>query len=77
MAAKKHEKAAGRSRAGRPRVESEAARSRRIVTFVTEGEFERLKEIADEEDRSLSYIARRIIENHLSQAQAEQDPRSG
>ncbi|MCP3870078.1 MAG: hypothetical protein GY703_18675 [Gammaproteobacteria bacterium] len=51
---------------GRPRAEPKAARSKRVVTFVTKQELESLEQIAYEEDRSLSAIVHRIIVQHLS-----------
>lgn len=68
MATEKSERTAGPPRRGRPRVMVEEARSRRVVTFVTGGELEHLERIAKEEDRSLSAVVRRIIEQHLQQA---------
>ena len=37
------------------------ARSRRVVTFVTESEFAALEHIAEREDRSLSAVTHRLL----------------
>ncbi len=51
----------GRQRLGRPRLNSEEARSNRIVTFVTNSEMVKLERIADQERRSLSAVVHRIL----------------
>ncbi len=56
---------AARCKRGRPGQAPEEARSNRVVTFVTSGELEGLEQIAQEEDRSLSGVVHRIIEQHL------------
>jgi len=45
-----------RPRRGRPPVQPEQARSRRIVTFVTQSEWKALKEISDRYGRSMSAV---------------------
>ena len=50
---------------GRPHKKSAAARCKRVVTFVTELEEERLKDLAIDEDRSLSFVVHRIIAQGL------------
>ena len=50
---------------GRPHKTSAAARCKRVVTFVTELEEERLKDFAIDEDRSLSFVVHRIIAQGL------------
>jgi len=57
--------AAHRPRRGRPSQAPDVARSNRVVTFVTGRELEGLEQIAQEEDRSLSAVVHRIIEQHL------------
>ena len=56
-------KAAGRR--GRPMRVPKEARSKRVVTFVTDQELSGLEQIADEEGRSLSAVVHRIIAQHL------------
>jgi hypothetical protein len=46
---------------GRPPLPSSKARSKRIVTFVTEHELDELKEIAGKESASLSYTMYQLI----------------
>ncbi len=41
------------------------ARAKRVVTFVTNRELERLEQIAQEEDRALSTLVHRIIAQYL------------
>ena len=50
---------------GRPHKISAEARCKRVVTFVTELEEERLKDFAIDEDRSLSFVVHRIIAQGL------------
>ena len=52
-------------RRGRPRLESDEARSNRVVTFVTDRQLEALDRIVEEEDRSLSAVVHRIIASHF------------
>ena len=54
-----------RAKRGRPSEAQEKARSKRVVTFVTERELECLEQIADKEDRSLSAVVHRILAQHL------------
>jgi hypothetical protein len=54
-----------RTKRGRPSEAPEKARSKRLVTFVTERELDCLDRIANKEDRSLSAIVHRIIVQHL------------
>ena len=54
-----------RARRGRPGLAPDQARSHRVVTFVTVDELEGLEQIAQEEERSLSAVVHRIIEQHL------------
>jgi hypothetical protein len=54
-----------RPKRGRPSQVPEAARSNRVVTFVTNRELESLEQIAYEEDRSLSAVVHRIVVQHL------------
>jgi len=55
-----------RMRHGRPRAEPKAARSNRVVTFVTDHELDHLEQMAYEEDRSLSAIVHRIVVQYLA-----------
>jgi molybdopterin-guanine dinucleotide biosynthesis protein A len=51
---------------GRPAHSKDVARPHRVVTFVTEAQSERLKEIAQGDDRSLSAVIYRIISHYLN-----------
>ena len=55
----------GRQRFGRPRQNPEDVRSKRIATFVTMGELEKLERIAEKERVSLSAVVYRMISNCL------------
>jgi hypothetical protein len=48
-------------RRGRPPKPAEEARSRRTVTFLTEGEYSRLVDIAREENMSISAMAHKLL----------------
>ncbi len=67
----------GRRRGGRPPRAPEAARSHRVVTFVTGRELAILERIAEEEDRSLSAVVHRIIVQQLKDVRPAQRYRSG
>jgi hypothetical protein len=55
---------------GRPRREPESARSHRLVTFLTEAEFEKLAQMAARDERSLSSTAHRIIRDRLQESES-------
>jgi hypothetical protein len=57
-----------RKRLGRPRLNSEAARSNRVVTFVTNSELAKLARIAEQERISLSAVVHRILSGFLRDA---------
>ena len=50
---------------GRPRVGSRVARSHRVVTFVTERELQYLKQVVNDEDRSMASVVHLIIVSHI------------
>ncbi len=52
-------------RRGRPPGAPESIRHRRVVTLVTDAEFEQLTKIADENDKSVSATAHQIISRYL------------
>jgi hypothetical protein len=56
-----------RRRMGRPAGPVTAARRNRVVTLVTDAEFEELTSIAEAENRSLSAVVHQILKNHLAQ----------
>ena len=53
---------------GRPTRDSEKARNNRVVTFVTNSEREKLYRIAEQEDRSVSWIVHRVLSEFLKGA---------
>jgi hypothetical protein len=55
-------------RRGRPPSPAGSGRPRRIVTFVTVAEFEKLNEIAEREDRSLSAVVHRLLSHALAES---------
>jgi hypothetical protein len=57
-----------KSQRGRPRLARNKIRSCRIVTFVTKTELEKLKQIALDDDRSLSAAVHRIISKYVEGA---------
>ena len=57
--------AARRPERGRPNRPLDKARSERVVTFVTKRDLETLQQTADDAERSLSAVVRRIIVQHL------------
>ena len=63
-----HSKRNESRRAGRPRSQPELTRSHRLVTFLTEPEFEQLAMMAAREERSLSSTAHRIIRDRLQES---------
>jgi len=52
---------------GRPPGPPETARPHRVVTFVTRGELEKLEDIAEREERSLSAVTHRLLSRALEQ----------
>jgi hypothetical protein len=55
----------GRKRLGRPRLNQDKVRSKRIVTFVTNSEFVKLAHIAENERVSLSLAVHQILSGFL------------
>ena len=53
------------TRMGRPPLPTEKARCKRVVTFVTPSEMERLVELVSDSNESLSSVCHRIICKHL------------
>ncbi len=51
----------GSHRLGRPPGDPESIRRKRVVTLVTDAEFEKLARIADEEEKSLSAMVHHIM----------------
>jgi hypothetical protein len=46
---------------GRPPMPAEEARTRRTVTFLTEGEYSKLVEISDRNNMSISALAHKLL----------------
>jgi len=59
------------SRLGRPRLPSDVARSERIVTFVTPGEFESIAELSDRLSLSLSATVYRLLSEALERSKRD------
>jgi hypothetical protein len=57
-----------RIRLGRPPGPAGTTRSRRVVTFVTDPEFERLRELADASGKSLSAILHDLVSLSLERS---------
>ena len=55
----------GNHRFGRPPGDPESIRRKRVVTLVTDSEFEKLARIADEKEKSLSSMVHQIISRYL------------
>ena len=53
---------------GRPARDSEKTRNNRVVTFVTNSEREKLYRIAEQEERSVSWIVHRVLSEFLKGA---------
>ena len=51
----------GSHRLGRPPGDPESIRRKRVVTLVTDAEFEKLARIADEDEKSLPAMVRQIV----------------
>ena len=56
---------AGSHRLGRPPRAPESIRRRRVVTLMTDAEFEKLARLADEEEESVSAFVHQIITRYL------------
>ena len=56
---------------GRPRRPRQDVRSKRVVTFLTESELQRLEDLAVYQDRSLSSVVHRIVTLYLNQTSPE------
>jgi len=56
---------------GRPTHSKDVARPHRVVTFVTEAQSEKLRQIAQGDDRSLSAVVYRIISHYLNEEQMD------
>lgn len=55
----------GRRRLGRPPGTPESIRHKRVVTLMTDAEFEKLAKIADENEKSVSAMVHQIISRYL------------
>ncbi len=55
----------GSRRLGRPPGAPESIRRNRVVTLMTDAEFEKLTRIADEEEKSVSAMVHQIISRYL------------
>jgi hypothetical protein len=55
----------GGRRLGRPPGAPESIRHRRVVTLMTDAEFEKLTKIADEKEESVSALVHQIISRYL------------
>ena len=55
----------GARRRGRPPSPPETSRSQRVVTFVTQSEFEQLSELALTEDKPLSTTVYQLLSEYL------------
>ena len=55
----------GSQRLGRPPGSPESIRRRRVVTLMTDAEFEELARLADEEGKSVSAFVHQIITRYL------------
>jgi hypothetical protein len=56
----------GRKQFGRPCLDPETARSRRVVTFVTSGELAMLESMREQEGTSLSAVIHHILAEFLT-----------
>jgi hypothetical protein len=56
---------AGSQRLGRPPMNPEAARSKRIVTFITNSDLTKIERIVEQEKSSISLIVHRILSEFL------------
>jgi hypothetical protein len=52
-------------RLGRPPGAPESIRNKRVVTLMTDAEFEKLIKIADEEEKSVSALVHQIVSRYL------------
>jgi hypothetical protein len=55
----------GSRRLGRPPGAPESLRHKRVVTLMTNAEFEKLTKIADKEEKSVSALVHQIISRYL------------
>ncbi len=62
----KREAGAGRSRLGRPPGTPESIRGKRVVTLMTDAEYEKLAKFASEEDKSISALVHQIVSRYLN-----------
>jgi len=52
-------------RLGRPPGAPESIRNKRVVTLMTDAEFEKLMKVADEEEKSVSALVHHIVSRYL------------
>ncbi len=57
--------ALGNRRLGRPPGPPESIRRNRVVTLLTDAEFEKLTKIADKKDKSVSALVHQIVSRYL------------
>ena len=69
MSEKTTEKALQPRQMGRPRTPTEVARRNRVVTLVTDSEFEQLKTVAAVTERSVSAVVHQVISQFLQRRQ--------
>lgn len=62
MAKPKHD---GRRPRGRPAGDPESIRSKRVVTLLTDAEFEQLTKVADREDKAVSALVHQVLSQYL------------
>ena len=60
-----------RQRLGRPPKPRDEVRSRRVVSFVTRGEFDSLLELADDRGESVSAVVHRILRSALMKEKSQ------
>jgi hypothetical protein len=56
---------ASKPQRGRPKSSKKTARPNRIVTFVTDAELRQLKQVANDEERSMAAVVHRIIARYF------------
>lgn len=60
-----------RRRLGRPPKPRDEVRSERVVSFVTQGEFDALLELADNRGESVSAVVHRILRSALTKVNSQ------
>ena len=64
------------NRIGRPSLSTSRARSHRVATFVTQGEFDTLRAFADENGKSISMLVYELLSLSLPELKQAQNPRT-